>query len=807
MDKKKHTPQVQSIILPEDKTNTDELRQVISHRTPQEERREKRSSEAKAEKSECEPSVESRGSGDLEIEVKNTFAIGYSSTSQATDSGATKFMVPANPGPQIALVGTPTVSFYTRDGKPVSVEPDGSVLVPLQANPPLVHVPKKGIYVGRNEWLPLPAAKNTQWHEEIFQRLFKDLKHALDVHSLRRASKEIFPEFLLVGRAPRGKGTCNSVRLEPTVWLWCGDKACKRAVQKAIKQLDYLQDFSKGRIEIHVSGPRPAASIKSHPDQTLAEESLHKSTAKRKAPDEFEQSRSRDTTSLTPTEFIMATRPLETLGISTANQPHLKSLLATSPVPDRNRPKYGRPIVPRQAFRNSEQTNLSTTNTWPKNISAIPDYTLEALSTAERALLTSSIFIGCGSVVLLLLLLFLRRSRRKYDLRERFLNEHKFQILKEDPFEYITYDPNDVSSGPELLELQEWRQLDYVAVHGNGVKLVSPLTLQHNTTKATRPIGHAKGTNSPHSSSPTVSRLQNFDTGDHSRFPSQLHVLESTIEIEIKKGTLCGKRLRFDLIIPSRLISQQRVCIIGGLVKVGAEVLGLTTSHGLFFEENIEDPDESEDSDIEPSGTEYSESSEESETDSIGLSGASRDDLVAAHYPKNSWFDRGAVNAEQGNGESTIDRNSCIGKNVEEASTWTQIEYLVAYSYSPFGARARGTSTVQPNGSDFTLIQLPKEVGLPANSYIDPTKSREITINGILYDSELAKGQVSLVCGKILLRGYLLEHEVIYLHRDCEFRTRKIELDAPLGKYRRFNQMSRYTDRAAQLAGHLVHGW
>jgi hypothetical protein len=55
------------------------------------------------------------------------------------------------------------------------------------------------------------------------------------------------------------------------VIIRCASRRCQKAIDKAVKDLGYLQTFSKGRVKVHRGAPVPACSRSSH---ALSEESM-----------------------------------------------------------------------------------------------------------------------------------------------------------------------------------------------------------------------------------------------------------------------------------------------------------------------------------------------------------------------------------------------------------------------------------------------------------------------------------------------------------------------------------------------------
>jgi hypothetical protein len=123
-------------------------------------------------------------------------------------------------------------------------------------------------YIGRQKEMPPQAGMDKEWREKTKPRLREDLKLVLQSLSLAREKTRAEPELCWVGEA---YGDTNLVELRPTVIIRCASRRCQKAIDEAVKDLGYLQTFSKGRVKVHRGAPVPACSRSSH---ALSEESM-----------------------------------------------------------------------------------------------------------------------------------------------------------------------------------------------------------------------------------------------------------------------------------------------------------------------------------------------------------------------------------------------------------------------------------------------------------------------------------------------------------------------------------------------------
>lgn len=134
---------------------------------------------------------------------------------------------------------------------------------------------EKGIYVGKLKEMPPPGYLENEWLGSIRIRLVKDLLPVTKAlpRSLSPRESVIEPELCMVGEAdPKSQ----NIIMRPTVWIRCGSRKCRKAVQEAVNGLHYLQTFSRGRVQVRLRAPRPAGdSARPAPDQCRENLGIH----------------------------------------------------------------------------------------------------------------------------------------------------------------------------------------------------------------------------------------------------------------------------------------------------------------------------------------------------------------------------------------------------------------------------------------------------------------------------------------------------------------------------------------------------
>ncbi|KAH7087076.1 hypothetical protein FB567DRAFT_602649 [Paraphoma chrysanthemicola] len=119
-----------------------------------------------------------------------------------------------------------------------------------------LYIPDCGKYVGNLLELPPPEQLQVEWREIILPQPAKNLISVIATlsPSLSRAGTTIESILCMSGDAVSKRPT---VVLRSTVWIRCGSKTCRKAVQEALADLSLIQ-----HLPIHVTlyAPRPAGS-------------------------------------------------------------------------------------------------------------------------------------------------------------------------------------------------------------------------------------------------------------------------------------------------------------------------------------------------------------------------------------------------------------------------------------------------------------------------------------------------------------------------------------------------------------------
>jgi hypothetical protein len=144
---------------------------------------------------------------------------------------------------------------------PVSITSSRSSIsedcIDILINSPEIYVTEKGVYVGKLKEMPPPVYLESEWLASIRIRLIKDLLPITKALPRSLSQKQcIFePELCMVGEADTQS---QNIIMKPTVWIRCGSKKCKKAIQEAVSDLEYIQTFSRGRVRVNLRAPLPA---------------------------------------------------------------------------------------------------------------------------------------------------------------------------------------------------------------------------------------------------------------------------------------------------------------------------------------------------------------------------------------------------------------------------------------------------------------------------------------------------------------------------------------------------------------------
>ncbi|KAH7071478.1 hypothetical protein BKA63DRAFT_518018, partial [Paraphoma chrysanthemicola] len=133
-----------------------------------------------------------------------------------------------------------------------SMSEDGMILEFMNSDN--LYSPERGIYVGKLDLRPPPERMEAEWRHIIRPRLIMNLMSVIGAlsPSLSQAEKTIVPELCMSGTIYPGR---LMVALRPTVWIRCGSKECRKAVERAVADLSHMQ-----RLHVHITllAPHPA---------------------------------------------------------------------------------------------------------------------------------------------------------------------------------------------------------------------------------------------------------------------------------------------------------------------------------------------------------------------------------------------------------------------------------------------------------------------------------------------------------------------------------------------------------------------
>jgi hypothetical protein len=131
----------------------------------------------------------------------------------------------------------------------------------LYLNSPHIYLwnTEQNVFMGRLMGCPPSECMTTEWQDVVRIRLMGDLWAVLQSlpHSLPRERTVIEAELVMMGQSTR---LSDQVEMIPTVLIRCGGKRCQKAVANAVDDLEYLKNFSRGRIVVHRQPPRFASN-------------------------------------------------------------------------------------------------------------------------------------------------------------------------------------------------------------------------------------------------------------------------------------------------------------------------------------------------------------------------------------------------------------------------------------------------------------------------------------------------------------------------------------------------------------------
>ena len=171
------------------------------------------------------------------------------STSSASSSRYS-YVDGSNEGSSVqASVSTFTTSSLATSRTSVDASP---ITVPRNSFDIHLWCKERNIFMGKPKEYPPPSVMNAHWRQNVRDRLIGDIRSALQ--SLPRCFFEV--ELYMAGQPD---SDTDLVELWPTVVVRCGSKKGIRAVERTVKDLDYLRDFSNGRVVINLNAPRLAS--------------------------------------------------------------------------------------------------------------------------------------------------------------------------------------------------------------------------------------------------------------------------------------------------------------------------------------------------------------------------------------------------------------------------------------------------------------------------------------------------------------------------------------------------------------------
>jgi hypothetical protein len=137
-----------------------------------------------------------------------------------------------------------------------SVDAD-TIFLPISSPKMYLFCEKTSLYVGKLRELSLPLETEAEWRQDTWPRLLGDLRCVLQTLPARSRKKTVIePELRLLGEPDE---TTGLVELHPTVLIRCGCESYRIAIDKAVRDLGYLQSFSKGRVLVHRKAPTQAS--------------------------------------------------------------------------------------------------------------------------------------------------------------------------------------------------------------------------------------------------------------------------------------------------------------------------------------------------------------------------------------------------------------------------------------------------------------------------------------------------------------------------------------------------------------------
>lgn len=126
-------------------------------------------------------------------------------------------------------------------------------IVPLSSGENTDLFISNGVYCGLQSKFPPPDEALQEWTNKIQCQLWVDLEHARTKTRRKGEDAALELELRMSGKSKRGAA---EVELAPAIWILCGSTYCKKRVEMAVRDMEWLRPFrSSFVIETHVGSP------------------------------------------------------------------------------------------------------------------------------------------------------------------------------------------------------------------------------------------------------------------------------------------------------------------------------------------------------------------------------------------------------------------------------------------------------------------------------------------------------------------------------------------------------------------------
>jgi hypothetical protein len=110
-----------------------------------------------------------------------------------------------------------------------------------------------GVYCGLQSKIPPPDEALQEWTNKVQNPLWVDLEPARTKTKRKGEDAALELELRMSGKSKRGAVV---VELAPAIWILCGSTYCKKRIEEAVDDMNWLRPFlSSFAIEIHVGSP------------------------------------------------------------------------------------------------------------------------------------------------------------------------------------------------------------------------------------------------------------------------------------------------------------------------------------------------------------------------------------------------------------------------------------------------------------------------------------------------------------------------------------------------------------------------